>query len=150
MFYRETFCWIREELFKPLYADIPSRPNVPVNVLVGLELLKEQFGWSDEELYDHFSFDLQVRYALGYHSLNEGEYEIRMLYYFRERLGRYYLRTRINPFAQLFEELTDQQIQARQIKTRMQRTDSTQVLSNIVGGGRLRCWWKPSSVSTGC
>ena len=138
VFYRETFCRIREELFKPLYADIPSRPNVPVNVLVGLELLKEQFGWSDEELYDHFSFDLQVRYALGYQSLNEGEFEIRTLYYFRERLGRYYLRTQINPLAQLFEELTDQQIQAHQIKTRMQRMDSTQVLSNIVGGGRLR------------
>jgi hypothetical protein len=138
VFYREIFCRIREELFKPLYADIPSRPNVPVNVLVGLELLKEQFGWSDEELYDHFSFDLQVRYALGYHSLKEGEFEIRTLYYFRERLGRYYLQTRINPLAQLFEELTDQQIQAHQIKTRMQRMDSTQVLSNIVGGGRLR------------
>jgi len=138
VFYRETFCRIREELFKPLYADIPSRPNVPVNVLMGLELLKEQFGWSDEELYDHFSFDLQVRYALGYHSLKEGEFEIRTLYYFRERLGRYYLQTRINPLAQLFEELTDQQIKAYQIKTRMQRMDSTQVLSNIVGGSRLR------------
>jgi hypothetical protein len=138
VFYRETFCRIREELFKPLYADIPSRPNVPVNVLVGLELLKEQFGWSDEELYDHFSFDLQVRYALGYQSLNEGEFEIRTLYYFRERLGRYYLQTQINPLAQLFEELTDLQIKAYQLKTRRQRMDSTQVLSNIVGGGRLR------------
>ena len=79
VFYRETFCRMREELFQPLYADIPSRPNVPVNVLVGLELLKEQFGWSDEEFSDHFSFDLQVRYALGYHSLKVGEFEVRTL-----------------------------------------------------------------------
>lgn len=138
VFYRETFCRIREDLFKPMYADIPSRPNVPVNVLVGLELLKEQFGWSDEELYDHFSFDIQVRYALGYHSLNEGEFEIRTLYYFRERLGRYYMQTRINPLAQMFEELTDQQIKAHQVKARVQRMDSTQVLSNIVDASRLR------------
>jgi hypothetical protein len=138
VFYRETFCRIQEDLFKPMYADIPSRPNVPVNVLVGLELLKEQFGWSDEELYDHFSFDIQVRYALGYHSLNEGEFEIRTLYYFRERLGRYYMQTRINPLAQMFAELTDQQIKAHQVKTRVQRMDSTQVLSNIVDASRLR------------
>jgi hypothetical protein len=74
----------------------PTAHNVPVNVSVGLELLNEQFGCSDEELYDRFSFDLQVRYALGNQSLNEGEFEIRTLYYFRERLGRYYLRIRIN------------------------------------------------------
>jgi hypothetical protein len=138
VFYRETFCRIKENLFKPMYADIPSRPNVPVNVLVGLELLKEQFGWSDEELYDHFSFDIQVRYALGYHSLNEGEFEIRTLYYFRERLGRYYMQTKINPLAQMFEELTDQQIKSYQVNTRVQRMDSTQVLSNIVDASRLR------------
>jgi hypothetical protein len=137
-FYRETFCRIREDLFKAMYAEIPSRPNVAVNVLVGLELLKEQFGWSDEELYDHFSFDVQVRYALGYHSLNEGEFEIRTLYYFRERLGRYYMQTKINPLAQMFTELTDQQIKAHQVKTRVQRMDSTQILSNIVDASRLR------------
>jgi hypothetical protein len=137
-FYRETFCRIREELFQPMYAETPSRPNVPVNVLVGLDLLKEQFGWSDEELYDHFSFDVQVRYALGYHSLNEGEFEIRSLYYFRERLSRYYLKNQINPLAQMFTELTDQQIKAHQVKTRVQRMDSTQILSNIVDASRLR------------
>ena len=35
-----------------------------VNVLVGFETLKAGFGWSDEEAYDHFCFDVQVRYAL--------------------------------------------------------------------------------------
>ena len=64
-FYREFFTRIDEELFAPLYAEIASRPNVPVNLLVGLETLKAGFGWSDEEMYDHFCYDLQVRYALG-------------------------------------------------------------------------------------
>jgi len=32
-----------------LYADILSRPNVPVNVLVGLDALKAGFGWSDQD-----------------------------------------------------------------------------------------------------
>ena len=69
-FYREFFCRIREETFAVLYADVPSRPNTPINVLLGLETLKAGYGWSDEELYDHFNFDLQVRYALGYHGLH--------------------------------------------------------------------------------
>lgn len=49
-----------------LFADCPSRPNIPVNVLVGLETLKAGFGWSDEELYEAFLYNLQLRYALGY------------------------------------------------------------------------------------
>ena len=69
VFYREFFCRIREERFAGMYAEVPSRPNTPVNVLLGLETLKAGYGWSDEELYDHFTFDLQVRYALGYHDL---------------------------------------------------------------------------------
>jgi hypothetical protein len=49
----------------------PSRPYIPVNVLVGLESLKADFGWSDEELYDAFTYDMQVRYVLGYQQLGE-------------------------------------------------------------------------------
>jgi hypothetical protein len=47
-FYREFFCRLDEEPFEVLYADIPSRPNMPVNVLVGLEYLKAGNGWADE------------------------------------------------------------------------------------------------------
>jgi hypothetical protein len=82
VFYRETFCRLKEEPFTVLYQDLPSRPNIPVNVLVGLESLKAGFGWSDEELYDHYVFDLQVRYALGYHNLKDGEFDVRTLYNF--------------------------------------------------------------------
>ena len=38
VFYREFFSRLNEVPFGVLYADCPSRPNVPVNVLVGLEL----------------------------------------------------------------------------------------------------------------
>ena len=41
-------------------------PNVPVNVMDGLESLNADFGWSDEELYDDYAYDMPVRYALGY------------------------------------------------------------------------------------
>ena len=68
-FYCEITCRIDERPFAVLYSDEPSRPNSPINTLVGAETLKAAFGWSDEELYDHIQFDLQVRYALGLHDL---------------------------------------------------------------------------------
>src|SRR5512135_3861213 len=72
-FRREFFSRIKEEAFAGLYSDVPSRPNVPVNVLVSLDTLKAGFGWSDEEMYDKFCYDLQVRYALGYDNLGDGQ-----------------------------------------------------------------------------
>jgi hypothetical protein len=56
---------------------MPSRPNVPVNVLLGLEALKAAFGWSDLKLHDHLSFDVKVRHALVFNQLGEGKFELR-------------------------------------------------------------------------
>lgn len=60
-FYQEFFTRLSEELFAVLYSDEPSRPNLPVDVLLRLEMLKSGFGWSDEELYDAFCYNMQVR-----------------------------------------------------------------------------------------
>jgi len=137
-FYRDFFSRIHEDAFAVLYVDYPSRPNVPINWLVGLETLKAGFGWSDEELYDHFCFDLQVRYALGIHDLNESDFELRTLYYFRERLSRYNLEHGINLLTKAFENITDQQLSALKVKTGKQRMDSTQIASNILDMSRLQ------------
>jgi hypothetical protein len=137
-FYREFFCRLKEEPFAVLYADVPSRPNIPVNVLVGLETLKAGFGWSDEELYDHFTYDLQVRYALGLHELGQGDFELRTLYNFRQRLSHYNQQHATNLLAQAFADITDQQLLVFQVDTRQQRMDSTQVASNIVDASRLQ------------
>ena len=138
VFYREYFCRLKEEPFAVLYADIPSRPNTPVNVLVGLETLKAGFGWSDEELYDHYVFDVQVRFALGYRDLKEGDFELRTLYNFRRRLGQYNQEHGVNLVAQAFEDITDQQVVALKVQTGIQRMDSTQIASNILDMSRLQ------------
>ncbi len=79
-FYQNFFTLIDEELFAPLYSEKKSRPNFPVNILVGLEAIKSGLGWSDEQLYDSFIFDMKVRYALGLYELGEGHFELRTLY----------------------------------------------------------------------
>jgi hypothetical protein len=138
VFYREFFCRLNEEPFAVLYVDTPSRPNVPVNVLVGLEYLKAGFGWSDKEMYEAFLYNLQVRYALGYDEFGKGHFDVRTLYYFRERLSRYMQEQGVNLLDQAFEQVTDQQITAYQIKTNLQRMDSTMVASNIRRMGRVQ------------
>ena len=137
-FYKEFFCRIDEEPFAVLYSNIDSRPNVPVNVLIGLEALKAGYGWSDIELYENYCYNLQVRYALGYDRLGDGDFEIRTLYYFRERLSRYNAEHGINLLEKAFEQVTDQQITALKVRTGMQRMDSTQIASNIVSACRLQ------------
>jgi Transposase DDE domain len=138
VFYRDFFCRIKEETFAVLYAEQPSRPNVAVNWLVGFETLKAGFGWSDEESYDHFCFDLQVRYALGLRDLSEGDFDLRTLYYFRERLSHYNLEHGVNLLTKAFEDITDQQIAVLKVKTGRQRMDSTQIASNILDASRLQ------------
>ncbi|MFZ3151066.1 MAG: transposase [Anaerolineaceae bacterium] len=137
-FYREFFCRLDETPFAILYADCPSRPNIPVNVLVGLEYLKAGNGWTDEEMFDEFGYNSQVRYALGFRQLGEGDFEPRTLYYFRERLSRYMQETGINLLDQAFEQVTDKQITAYHLKTGKQRMDSTQIASNIREVSRLQ------------
>jgi len=137
-FYKEFFCRVDEEPFAVLYSDKASRPNIPVNVLIGLEALKAGFGLSDEELYARYCYDLQVRYALGFDRLGDGDFEIRTLYYFRERLSRHNAEHGINLLEKAFEQVTDQQITALKVRTGIQRMDSTQIASNIVSASRLQ------------
>lgn len=136
-FREHVFYALDEQIFADLYADVPSRPNVPVNVLVGLEILKAGLGLSDAELYDSFLFDMQVRYALGYESLNDGHFAVRSLYHFRQRLSQHYQATGVNLLEAAFVSITDQQVQALKVRTKTLRMDSTQIASDMMQGSRL-------------
>lgn len=137
-FYEEIFVRIDEEIYAPLYADEPSRPNIPVNVLVGLELMKDGNGWSDQEMHENYSFNTQVRYALGVRNLDEGHFDLRTMYNFRRRLSQHRQETGENLIERTFEQVTDEQIEAYALKTNQQRMDSTQISSNIREMSRLQ------------
>lgn len=137
-FYREVFCRIDETLFADLYKDTPSRPNTPINQLVSLEILKSGYNWSDEELFDHLNFDLQVRYALGVRDLEAEICTPRTVYNFRRRVSHHMRTTGKNLFEAAFAQVTDEQCQALALDTQRQRMDSTQVGSQIRAYSRLR------------
>jgi hypothetical protein len=136
-FYREVFCRVDESLFAVLYSDKPSRPNAPINILVSTEILKAGFGWSDEELHDEVQFNLQIRYALGLRDMSTVPFELRTLYYFRHRLSKHMQETGQNLLAQVFEQVTDEQLKSLKLKTGQQRMDSVLVSSNIRDFTRL-------------
>ncbi len=142
-FRREVFERLDERAFASLYSDVASRPNVPVNVLVGLETLKAGFDWSDAEMIDAemidaFTFNLQVRYALGYDNLGAGEFDLRTVYHFRHRLSAHQQATGQNLLDQAFGQITVEQIAAFELKTSRLRMDSTQIASNIREMSRLQ------------
>ena len=137
-FYDEYFCKLEEEVFSVLYSEKKSRPNTPVNILMGFETLKSGFGWSDEELYSHFLFDLQVRYALGLQDFDEEYFDLRTIYYFRGALCEYERKHGVNLIQKATEKITDKQIEKFNIKTGLQRMDSTQIQSNIQNMSRIQ------------
>lgn len=137
IFYREIFCKIDETIFQVLYSEKYSRPNTPVNVLVGAELLKSWFRWTDEELFEQCAFNIQVRYALGERNFEGELFSDRTLYYFRCALSEHMRQSGVNLMEEVFKWLTDEQIKKFEIKSGAQRMDSTLVGSNIRSYSRI-------------
>lgn len=136
-FREEVFLRIDEDKFSVLYSKKISRPNVPVNLLLGLEILKAGRNWTDEELYERFLYDLQIRYAVGCDNFGDENFSMRTLYYFRQRLVEHAIRTGQNLMMEIFEQITDQQMEKIGLRTEKQRLDSTQLMSNIADLSRL-------------
>lgn len=132
-----VFARIPEQAFAPLYSDKDSRPNAPVNVLVGGDILKDGFGWTDEELAERLQFDLLTRYALGLDDLGQAPPTLRTFTNHRRRVREYAAATEVNLYEVVFEVITDEQLTALELKTGWQRMDSTQLLSNIAQISRL-------------
>jgi hypothetical protein len=84
--------------------------------------MKDRNGWSDEEMYDAYCYNVQVRYALGLRQLGEGNFDLRTVYYFRERVSRHMQENGENLLDKAFEQVTDEQIDFYDLKTGRQRT----------------------------
>jgi hypothetical protein len=136
-FRRLVFDKIDERRYAELYSDNVSRPNFPVNVWVGLEILKGQFDYTDEELMRQFHFDLLTAYALGQEGLGELTVCIRTIYYNRERLLAYEAMTGRNLLEEEFNSITDDALEQLGVDTKTQRMDTSFVGSFIKKMGRL-------------
>jgi len=72
-FYQQFFCRLDEKQLKMLFADMHSRQDEPVSLLVSPDFFKLSNNCTDEELYDNACLDNLVRYVVGYRQLGEGD-----------------------------------------------------------------------------
>lgn len=128
---------IDEKRYAELYSDIASRPNFPVNVWVGLEIIKGLSDYTDEELLEQFHFNLLTAYALGLDGLGEITLCLRTVYYNRKRLLEYEARTGRNLLKEEFEQITDDALRQLGLDPSIQRMDSSFVGSYIKQMSRL-------------
>lgn len=89
-FSMHVFPLINEERFSVLYSNNDaSRPNNPVNVYLGLLMLKEIFGQSDEEALESLLFDIRYQYALHTTSYEDQPVSKNSLTNFRTAVYKY-------------------------------------------------------------
>jgi len=128
---------IDERRYAVLYSTVDSRPNFPVNIWVGLEILKWFFDYTDEELLDQFHFNLLYARALGQENLGDITLSERTIYYNRQRLLEYESKTGRNLLEEEFQDITDAEITKLKLNTKIQRMDSTMIGSCLKQMSRL-------------
>lgn len=131
------FSAIKEEEFEALYSDKASRPNTPVNVIVGALILKELLGLTDDEIMESLMFDIRFQYALHTTSFEEQPLSDRTLSRFRERCITYETLTGIDLVKNCIIGLSAQMADFMGIHTSLKRMDSMMVASNIKKLSRL-------------
>lgn len=137
-FYSHIFCNIDETNFKVLYSTKFSRPNVPINQMVGALILKHLKNWTYNELFQNLNFNLLTRHAIGINSLDEDIFAEASIFNFQNRLIDHFIETKEDLLDSVFCQLTRDQIHEFEVDTSVQRGDSFLVGSNIVDYTRLR------------
>lgn len=138
IFAEKVFPAINEEVFQDMYSNEASRPNTPVNVLVGALILKELNGLSDDEVFHALLFD--VRYRMALHTINMQEQPIsdRSLGRFRARCETYKKETGKDPLHDCITGLSGELAEIMKIDRSLRRMDSMMIESNIKRMSRLQ------------
>jgi hypothetical protein len=127
-FHDKIFPYINEKRFAVLYSkNQASRPNSPVNVIIGLLILKEVMQLTDEELIGSLHFDTRFKYALNTMNYAVQPVSINTLTNFRARLAKYLAETGIDLVQQEVEALGQRIAQELKIDQQLLRMDSLMV-----------------------
>jgi hypothetical protein len=136
-FAENIFPRIREEDFAVLYSNKVSRPNTPVNIIIGALILKEFLGLTDDEIMESLMSDIRLQYALHTTSFKEQPLSDRTLSHFRERCLTYEAMTGIDLIKNCIISLSAEIADILGIQTGLKRMDSMMVASNIKKLSRL-------------
>ena len=122
---------VNESIFSVLYTSGTGAPNASIRVLVGMMILKEGQGWSDDQLFENCEYNLLVRSALGLMSLEDAEPAPSTYYLFRSKLADYAKEHGEDLFKKCQEQITRDQILEFEVSGKQVRMDSKLVGSNI-------------------
>lgn len=114
-----------------LYSNKASRPNTPVNVIVGALILKEALCDSDDELVQALMFDIRYQYALHTTSFKEQPLSDRTLSGFCARCLAYETETGIDLIHICVTSLAKEISEFMGLTPSMQRMDSMMIAANI-------------------
>lgn len=128
---------INEDRFSVLYSEAGSRPNTPVNVIIGSLMLKEYFGQSEEELLMSIYCDVLYQYALHLTQMEKPPVSDRSWSRFRERLVEYEEAHGRDLMKEEMESLARITAEHMQLKGNVKRMDSLMVASRCKRMGRL-------------
>ena len=130
-FYDQIVSRIDESLFSTLFSDRMGAPNASVSTMVGMMILKEGMGWSDQDLFEQCSFNLLVRKAFGLINLSD-EVPVESTYYlFRKRIHQYNRDHDLDLLSEAFAKVTGEQVKEFKVDGRSIRMDSKLIGSNI-------------------
>ena len=127
----KVFPAIDENIFSVLYSDKASRPNTPVNVIVGALTLKEVLGDTDDELVEALMFDIRYQYALHTTSFEEQPLSDRTLSRFRARVLAYETEHDVDLIHECVVKMAKEIAEFMNISPKMQRMDSLIIAANI-------------------
>lgn len=130
-FAEDIFPNINEEPFNVLYSDKASRPNTPVNIIIGALIIKELFGISDDEIVENLMLDSRYQYALHTTSYEEQPLSDKSLSRFRVRCYDYESTHGVDLYHECIESLSGSIAKMMKIDGRIRRMDSTMIEANI-------------------
>lgn len=136
-FQKYIFPAINEERFSVLYSDKGSRPNTPVNVIIGALILKEIFDQTDEELIGSIYFDDRYQYALRLTSEEKPPVSYNTFTNFRNRVQDYIEKEGIDLIKQEIESLSDIIAEHLEIKGEKVRVDSFMISTSAKNMSRI-------------
>ncbi len=131
VFADELFPAIDERPFSVLYSDKASRPNSPVNVIIGALIIKELWNLSDDEVVESLMLDFRFRYALHTMSFDEQPLSDKSLSRFRERCYNYGELTGIDLYHGCITGLAKVIAKVMKLDGRIRCMDSLMIEANI-------------------
>jgi hypothetical protein len=131
LFRKQVVMRVNESIFSVLFDDKNGAPNASIRVLIGMMLLKEGQGWSDEQLFENANYNLLIRSALGLMNLEDAVPAASTYYLFRKKLVEYNREHDVDLFKTCQDEITAGQILEFNVSGKQVRMDSKLLGSNI-------------------